>query len=399
MPECNQAHEKIISNKINPDCCVSIVIPIRNEAENIVGTLNRLNAQVDLKGAPLDRNLYEIIVLANNCHDDSALVVESYARARPDLKIHQACANLPPEKANIGYVRRWMMEEAYLRLRGNKSGRGVILSTDGDTCVAANWIAANLHEIEKGADAVGGRITIKKSDLLEMNDKARRFHLLDTGYRLLAAEAEARLDFVAHDYLPRHHQHFNGSFAVTTDAFRRAGGIPAVSFLEDVAFFQALMRIDAKFRHSPLVRVETSSRTAGRTEMGLSTQINEWLEMGRNGDTYYVESAQAVIERIKSRNLLRKFWGEKKFSTAETKQLAGKLMIGQNFLEKELQKEQSFGALLEKVQRAQYETGAWQTAYPLVCVSRAISDLRENLEILRRGDSKKANYFTQTSSR
>ena len=92
-------------------------------------------------------------------------------------------------------------------------------TTDGDTLVAPNWIAAITKEIEKGAEAVGGRIFINPAELKNMNVKARSFHLRDTGYRLLAAELESRLDHLPHDSCPRHHQHFNGSFAVTTAGF------------------------------------------------------------------------------------------------------------------------------------------------------------------------------------
>lgn len=393
------AREQIISKNINPECFATVVIPVRNEAENISHTLRSLINQVDFQNRPLDRKSFEIVVLVNNCSDDSAAIVEAFAEKHSDYAIHFAEACLATENANIGYVRRWLMNEAETRLKHNKFGRGVILTTDGDTCAAPNWIAANLNEIKNGADAVGGRILIKSQDLRQMNHKARRFHLLDTGYRLLAAELEARLDFVAHDYLPRHHQHFNGSFAVTTQAFRQAGGVPQVAFLEDVAFFQSLMRIDARFRHSPLVRVETSSRTTGRTELGLSTQINEWTVMGENGDTYFVESAEAIAQRIYLRGILRKLHGEKNPRPAQISMLAGKLLISPKVLETELARLQTFGSLLEKVHHAQHDAGEWKRKYPLTCVSRAINDLRKLLEIIRRENHSPERFFVHTSSR
>lgn len=394
-----QAHKLIIPNEINRNCRVSIVIPVRNEAETIAETLKSLVNQVDLKNHRLAPDSFEIIILANNCTDNSADIVRFFAKANSDLNIHLAETHLPPEKANVGYVRRRLMNEAYARLCQNKFKSGVIMTTDGDTCPAPNWIVANLREIKNGADAVGGRILMKPRGLREMNEKTRRFHLLDTGYRLLAAELEARLDYIAHDYLPRHHQHFNGSFAVTTAAFDRAGGIPPVSFLEDVAFFQSLMRVDARFRHSPFVRVETSSRIAGRAEMGLSTQIKEWTVMGENGDTYFVENAASIAQRINLRSVLRSVWNGKEANFARITRLADDLMISPNMLKNELQIKQTFGSLLEKVQRAQNAGGEWQRRYPLVCVSRAIWDLRQILEIARRQNHSPDRFFSQTSNR
>lgn len=396
-----ESHEPLVLQEMKPDCFVCVVVPVRNEAENIRHALAALTNQVDLNNRPLNPNSFEVIILANNCDDDSAAITKSWQKKHPALNFHLYEAKLPAKKSNVGYVRRWLMNEAYLRLRGNKFGGGVIMTTDGDTCAAPNWIAANLKEIETGADAVGGRILINPADLRRMNEKARRFHLLDTGYRLLAAEIEARLDFVAHDPLPRHHQHFNGSFAVTTEAFQRAGGVPSVRFLEDVAFFQSLLRIDARVRHSPLARVQTSSRSAGRTELGLSTQIIEWTLMGENGDSYYVESAAAIAERINLRRRLREIWRNSPRNDQPLNRIADDLLISEDFLKNELSIKQTFGSLLEKVQHAQRKNGEWAKKHPLVCVSRAIGDLRQLNALLRRQNQTVAPplAFSQTSSR
>ena len=259
---------------------------------------------------------------------------------------------MPPEQSNVGYVRRWLINEAFLRLCRNKFGGGIIATTDGDTVVAPNWIAATIAEFEKGADAVGGRILINFTDLRKMNAKTRAFHLRDTGYRLMLAEFEAHLDFVEHDAMPRHHQHFNGSFAVTTDAFEKAGGVPEVSFLEDVAFYHALLRTDARVRHSPFVRVRTSARPDGRTEIGLSSQINEWTIMGENGDDFLVECARTVKRRFQTRKYLRDLQqnisDSGSVSPDKIDLLADKLLISGDFLECELNKNQTFGSLYEK---------------------------------------------------
>ncbi|MBC8082626.1 MAG: hypothetical protein H7Z21_05385, partial [Hymenobacter sp.] len=53
---------------------LSVIIPARDEAENLPATLAALAAQTTLRGQPLDPASYEILVLANNCRDQTAAV-------------------------------------------------------------------------------------------------------------------------------------------------------------------------------------------------------------------------------------------------------------------------------------------------------------------------------------
>ena len=377
-------HEKLIAEPISPGCFLTVAIPVRNEAVHLSKTLQNLSAQVDLQNFRLDRRQFEIIFLVNNTTDDSAEIIRRWRSKNPSLKIHCAERNLPAEHSNIGFVRRWLMNEAYLRLRDNEFGGGIIATTDGDTEVAPNWIAATVTEIRNGAEAVGGRIFIDPRDLQAMNARARAFHLRDTGYRLMVAEIEARLDYLAHDSLPRHHQHFNGSFAVTTEAFEKAGGIPPVSCLEDIAFYHSLLRVDARFRHSPAVRVQTSARLEGRTTLGLSTQINEWTLMGKNGDQYLVESAAAIERRLILRKQLRGLWK----SGQKSKRLADDLMIAKVFLQHELNDSPTFGGFYEKIIGEQNRVGDWDQENPLENIEKAVFDLRRRLEKFRCGGKK-----------
>lgn len=370
-----------------PGCFFSIVVPVRDEAGHLTAALDALTRQVDLRNCPLDPEIYEILVLANNCRDDSARTAREWRQSNPKIKIHVAEICLPPRFSNIGYVRRRLMNEAFRRLTANRSGGGIIATTDGDTRVAPDWIARTIAEIKNGADAVGGRILIEDRELAQMDERARRFHLLDEEYRLLVAEYECRLDALEHDVHPRHHQHFNGSFAVTTDAFRRAGGIPAVPFLEDIAFYHALLRIDAKVRHSPLVKVFTSARHFGRSPIGLSFQLNEWRKLGASGARLFVEPAGAVRAKITARKILRRFWlaaasGDCPKPKAVAA-LARQLCVPRRFILKQIEKPQTFGSLQETIYRRQHASRRWHRRYPPSAVESAIADLKISLESSR----------------
>ena len=383
----NSTFESLVDVPITLECFISIVIPVRDEAENLEKTLAAFAGQVDLRNRPLDSRIYEIIVLANNCCDNSAQAARDWQKRNPQIKLHVAEISLPQKSANIGYVRRLLMNEADRRLQSNKAGGGIIATTDGDTRVAPDWIAATIQEIERGADAVGGRILIEDEELKRMDELARYFHLRDEEYRLLASEYECHLDSLPHDVRPRHHQHFNGSFAVTIEAFELAGGIPGVEFLEDVAFYHALSRVDAKFRHSPAVKVFTSSRHLGRSAVGLSFQLNEWKKLGESGADYLVESADAIEKKLAARKILRQLWLAAKSDEIPPPEivsaLAETLCVPSGFISDELKKPQTFGRLMEKIYGRQNKSRRWHRRNPPVAVEAAIADLRVKLESLR----------------
>lgn len=386
-----KSHSALVEKPILAQCFVSIVVPVRDEAENLPKTLESFVNQTNLENSPLDPAIFEVIVLANNCCDNSAEIIEKWRKKNPNYNFHFAEITLPEENANVGFVRRLLMNEAYCRLKSNKFGGGIIATTDGDTRVSSDWITNIMSEIENGTDAVGGRILIDENEFQSLDKKARDFHLLDEEYRLLVAEIEDFYDRIPHDSLPRHHQHFNANFAVITDAFESAGGIPDVKFLEDVAFYNALSRIDAKFRHSPNVKVFTSARNRGRTALGLSTQLNEWEIMGRNGDEYLVESAQTIEKRLTARREIRRFWQAAKSKNlidfTEIYKLAQKLCISNTSLLSSLKSSETFGILMEKIIEEQNASDKWKQENPLVPVQNAISDLQKNLD--KPGSSKK----------
>jgi glycosyltransferase involved in cell wall biosynthesis len=141
-----------------PQCEVCVIVPVKDEAQTLPTTLAALANQTCLNGQPLNSHTYEIIILANNCIDESAAIARQFAKQYPDLALHVAEITLAPDRAYIGYVRKLLMDEAYQRLMSLGKRQGIIASTDGDTQVSATWIAATLHEIAGGVDAVGGRI-------------------------------------------------------------------------------------------------------------------------------------------------------------------------------------------------------------------------------------------------
>ncbi len=367
-----------------------VIVPVRDEAATLPSALDALAAQVDLSGRPLASDRYEIILLANNCEDASAAVARHWARRHPRLVLHVVERTFAPADAHIGHVRRLLMDAGCERLEAAGRRRGIIVSTDGDSTVHPTWLAATLLEVRRGADAVGGRILVRPPD--KGHERAHgswRYHLRDIGYRMLATAWESSLDPDPADPWPRHHQHFGASLAVTTHAYRRAGGLPPEPALEDMAFERALRRVDTRLRHSPLVCVTTSARASGRTPIGLATQLAEWEIMARDGAPYLVESAPAIEARVRARRDLRIHWLAAQsgalMSTTTGDELADRLGLSPRWLTEVIAQNADhrspFGALDALVSERQRMEGQWAARWPLVDVTAATASLRHAVSL------------------
>lgn len=390
------AREPLVFTPPSPLCELCVIIPVRDEVENLGATLYALAHQIDLNGQPLKRDRYEIILLANNCRDDSAAYARHFAALHPTLALHVVEMTLPASEAYIGRVRGILMEEAYQRLASLGRPKAVIASTDGDTKVAPNWIAATIHEIESGADAVGGRILTERNSRLQLDRNAYAYHLRHVGYRFLVTELESYLDPEDFDPFPRHFQYYGASLAVTVEMYKRVGGMPAVRSPEDAAFNCSLLRFDARIRHSPSVRVMTSARQNGRVEIGMAAQLKQWANMGRNHQPDLVESPEAIASRFQRRRALRQLW--QKFKSVNNRRLyyrnitvvAKQFGVSQDLLTTELQTTQTFGLLYEQIE--QYCT---QSDCQLVEIEQAIQELRLCLQDLRNQTLGNAHFLKQ----
>ena len=381
-----------LTEGIDPTCMTCVVIPARDEAATILDTLTSLSRQRTIRGANLDAHLYEVILLANNCRDDTAGVARAFAAHHPNFKLHVVERTMPAALSHVGAARRLLMDAALERLTSIDRARGVIASTDADSRVAPDWIAQTLREIDAGVDAVGGRIMLERAGASSRTHErattpgtsaTRRLHLLDNAYHLLATTLVGILDPVSHDPLPRHHQHFGGSFAITAAAYFAVGGLPVVPYLEDVALYRAIINRDLRFRHSPRVRVTTSDREDGRTRLGLSRQLREWTELRREGRTWFVESGGEIERRARLVRDLREVWielrAEKRPSSSDLFDLAAGFAIDAERLAAYLESCDTFGALIEKVGRAQRWSGAWRARWSLVAIETAVADLRRRI--------------------
>lgn len=292
-----------------------IIIPCKNEADHLASALSALSEQKDLAGRLLAKSRWEILLLVNNSSDDSFAIARQFTDTNPHLALHVAQCTFPADRAHIGYVRQQLMNAACARLLLHPKPLSLILSTDADTLVAPDWLAQNRREAERGAGAIGGRISLLPADVDALDNRTKHIQSCDDRYRLLISWLEDACDPQPHDRWPRHHQHFAGSMAVRPEIYQQVGGLPPRECLEDVAFYQALLCQDVPFRHSPLVRVHTSARLNGRTPVGLAEQLSRWKN---SRSPILVPSVHLMRTVFSLRRRLRTLWSHAQEEDAAT---------------------------------------------------------------------------------
>ena len=272
-------------------CAAVVCVPAKDEERGVGDLFAALARQT--------RRDFEVLLLANNCRDDTAAAARFHAR-RLGLRAAVAEARLPRRAAHVGTARRLLGRAAVGRFAAAGVAGGVVLTTDADTRPEPGWLAANLAAIAAGADCVCGRV---KTDPPDLGDAAGRragaAHALRQRHRRLADRLACLLAPDPADPWPRHHDEAGASLCVTADVLDRCGGVPAVGCSEDVALVAAVRRAGGTVRHDPRVAVRTSRRRDGRCPGGLADLLNR-LADGRAPADLLVEDPRCLDRRLRA---------------------------------------------------------------------------------------------------
>ncbi|HZO94568.1 MAG TPA: glycosyltransferase [Candidatus Baltobacteraceae bacterium] len=312
----------------HPCCVASVAIPARNERSRIGRALAALAAQRDRTGRALDPATYEIIVFANGCSDDTEYAARRFAHDHPGCALFVVSAPAGEAAArHIGAARGAVMTACAQRMLDR---HGAVLTTDADSVASPDWILESVAAL-RSADAVCGRIVLDRRESSELEPGARALHDLRTRYDFALARLEDAFDPLPADPWPRHAQHFGASFGLRASAYVRVGGVPPCDHLEDVALYRALVRTDARVRHSMRVRVTTSPRLRARVAGGLATFLNDLNDRACRGRTLLCEHPETTYETLAARGALRRWWSARGRSSA-----AGSLRVADRELVSDL---------------------------------------------------------------
>ena len=277
-------------------CAACVCVPAKDEGDRVGELFAALARQT--------RGDFEVLLLANDCRDDTAAAARWHGR-RLGLDVRVAEVTLPPHAAHVGTARRLLGEAALARFRAAGVGGGVVLATDADTRPEPTWVEANLRALRSpanpgGADCVCGRV---KTDPVPPGDaagsRAAAWHNLRQRHRRLADRLACLLAPDPADPWPRHHDEAGASLAVTAAMLERCGGVPAVASSEDVALVNAVRRAGGFVRHDPRVAVRTSRRRDGRCPGGLADLLNR-LADGRAPADFLVEDPRYLYRRLRA---------------------------------------------------------------------------------------------------
>lgn len=271
---------------------VVVGVPARDEATDIIRCLAALDNAAGRAAIPVT-----IVVGANNCMDTTAAFARSYAARWADVVVDEVL--LSPGQAHAGGARRYVMDKA-ADLAG---ASGVVMTTDADSRVDVDWIAANLGEIAGGADAVAGVITFDaaaRAVLPELRHRAAEWHLAS-----LHARLEHLVDPRPHDPWPRHIWAWGASLALTVEAYRAVGGVPPVALAEDRALADAVERAGLRLRRSHAPLVFTSPRRCGRAPGGFADLLASHADTASPCDSA-LEPTRILIRRLVLRARMRR---------------------------------------------------------------------------------------------
>jgi hypothetical protein len=275
--------------------CV-VCIPARNEAERLPLLLSSLAAQ-DVAGpdTPL-----RVVVLANNCTD--ATVAQAEAAVRPGLALRVLAATLAPPVAHVGTARRMALDAGAAWLAEHGDEDGILLTTDADARLPADWVSANLRALAS-AEIVGGRLVIDGDEAIDpavadLNARVERYW---AGVRRI----EEILDPQPFDPAPRHGDHTGASLAFGVSLYRSVGGLPPLPCGEDNALVGLMREAGARLRHCPGVSVAVSARREGRVAGGMATEM-ERRARAAAGEPYLLPEAAHWRTLVLRRAALRR---------------------------------------------------------------------------------------------
>ena len=252
-----------IATTVQAPCAFAVCVPVCNEEDLLPTTL----APLDQAFAQADGGEGAAVFVVNDTSDASFALIADWAKraGRPSL-ILEVAFDLAIRCAP--FARRLALD-----MGAHIAPAGDLLTTDADTCVAPQWIAANRRLLARQDALVCGTVDLDPADLERLPGRVHECGALERAYGAGLAELWALWTGGAAYPLPV--AALGASLAMRAASYRRIGGLPTPSSAEDKALARAARRHGYPVIASQEACVVTSGRTRGRTAGGVSDALRE----------------------------------------------------------------------------------------------------------------------------
>ena len=185
---------------------------------------------------------------------------------------------------------------------------GILLTTDADAVVPADWVERNVTTLLDGADLVCGRAIIDPVEAALIPKHLHDDDAMECRLSALLDELAWIIDPSEADPWPRHVEASGASLGTWVSAWRRVGGVPPAEIGEDRAFVAALQRVDAWIRHDPAIAVTVSGRSVGRAAGGMADAIRRRMVRQDEFVDDTLEPPANAFRRLTLRARTRSIW-------------------------------------------------------------------------------------------
>jgi glycosyltransferase involved in cell wall biosynthesis len=239
---------------------VGVVLPVHNEEELLgpaLGALDRAFSEVT------DRRIEcRTAIVLDGCTDSSETIARHWARSLARLDGPHRSVVLRRRATGVGGARR-SGAAALLRTWRTLDVRNIWLATtDADSRVPPEWLAAQLAAHEDGTDVWTGRVAVEDwSPYGELT--ALRWNEAYDG-----------------EEIPIH----GASLGFNAQLYLNAGGFASLHTGEDRALHQAMLDAGGRAHHDTELKVVTSGRRHARAPFGFAHALSSFDEELRNGE-------------------------------------------------------------------------------------------------------------------
>lgn len=268
-----------------------VALPAKNESQRLEGAI----AALDRAAAASDLGV-SVLVLANDCVDDTADVARRAARKAQRLALSVEPRSLPPSLAHAGGARVSAVNDALRRF--SAGAHDLLFTTDADARLRPDAFSRMESAFRRGADVVLAKIECIQDPFDPACELALRWALLRATWRHRVRQLVETVRTGAIPDPPLHDDYGGAGIAATVKAYRGLGGFAPVPAEEDLRFVRAADRSNLHVNRQSGAAVDVFTRVTGRADGGMAADIAACTAAVAKGLACVVENHKLTARRI-----------------------------------------------------------------------------------------------------